>query len=171
MWRFVYKTGRHRLEVLKEYIKEPGNYLYARSAVTQALINLSVNEPERKQEIAAWFRDVLDYFMANKDDESIADPEFIAVILADLPNLKPYFKPEDIQEFVDNDMVSGSFMGDVEEAIEFFDDDMFLPFDTDLPSQEEFYREAVKNWSYYEGTEEEDVVCMEYPGSEGCKRR
>ena len=74
-WRFIYMMGQNSLDRLKDFVLEPNRYVFARSAVCQAVMQLALNQKERKEEVVKWFVDVLQYLLDNATDANVFDCE------------------------------------------------------------------------------------------------
>ncbi len=113
----LYKLGNENLYALKQFILEPNLYTYARSIVSEVVAQIALQEPERRNEITAWYKEIIDYFLANIDDEKIIDSEVIAFIICDITHFSGRELIEDIKRLYTTGLVSEGICGRQDEII------------------------------------------------------
>ena len=86
-WRFIYMTGQHRLDRLKDLILEPNRYTYVRTAVSEAVKHIAFHQPNRKEETLKWYEDVLQYLQNNKKKTAIFEEDVYSALVDDLIDL------------------------------------------------------------------------------------
>ena len=118
LWEIIYKTGKEQLETLKEFLKEPNIYVYARSAISTAVKNLLINEPDRREEIIRWYRELFEYFLKNKEDENLIDTTVIGLMIGDVADIHGTELLKEIEELHTADLVDLTINGDLEDVIE-----------------------------------------------------
>ena len=69
----LYLLGQNRLPQLLEFMKEPGLYTFARCHVAPAVALIARLQPERREEVIEWFRQVLTFFTENLADNIYCD--------------------------------------------------------------------------------------------------
>jgi tetratricopeptide (TPR) repeat protein len=84
IWQCVYVLGKEQPTLLKYFLMQAGNYSFAKSAVSQALLQISVQEPDRTAEIEQVFLEVLAFFISANEEDSVIDPTFIALMIGDI---------------------------------------------------------------------------------------
>lgn len=84
----LYLLGRDRLPDLLDYIKEPGLYTFARYLVFPAVALVAHKQPERRDEVLEWFRQVLVFYTDNADSNSYFDGSLSGMMMHDLINLE-----------------------------------------------------------------------------------
>ena len=72
---------------MKDFLFEPDNDTYARAIISTAVSRIALNEPERKNEVINWYKDVIHSFLKVKDDEDICDSEVISFLIGDIADL------------------------------------------------------------------------------------
>jgi len=118
-WHFIYKMGQNRLDRLKDFMLEPNRYTYARTAVSTAVMNLALHNPERKEVIFKWYVDVLQYMMDHKNDASIFEETVYSFVLNDLTNIAEKEQLPIIKRFCDESLVDQSItpLGEVKQSL------------------------------------------------------
>lgn len=87
-WEIIYHTGKHKLHALKHYMMEPGNFTFARVAVSTAVGQLGLNNSSRLAEIAGWYGELFDFFLNHPDHEEIIDTDVISFMVGDCKDLQ-----------------------------------------------------------------------------------
>lgn len=117
IWQCVYVLGKDQPELLGDFLMQAKNYCFTKSAVSQALLQISIQEPHRTAAIEEIYLEVLSFFInADKEDNEI-DPTFIALMIGDIgdgkfENLYPLIK-----ELYDLECVDLSLEGDYDNFI------------------------------------------------------
>lgn len=113
-WKFLYKIGEHQLHVLKDFLLEKNIYTYARVTLTSMLTQLGLHQPERLEEITSLVQEVLSYFLAHQDDDSLIDHFVIADLISMTGTLDLQGLDDIIQSLFEADIVDVTVVGDWE---------------------------------------------------------
>ncbi|MEP7170320.1 MAG: DUF1186 domain-containing protein [Bacteroidota bacterium] len=157
LWECLYVLGSNRFDVLKDFMMEPDRYSYARSVIPDAVSQISLHYPERKKECIQWFKDVLSYFISQKDNERIIDSYLNGFITCDVLDLKATELEPELAEIYNNELAAQSIAGDFKDVL----DELHDPEDrnrkrelhADIFSK---YDYILRSWHYYKN--EEDVA-------------
>ena len=84
----LYLIGKNRLGDLMEYMKIPGLYSYARINVSETLAMIALKEPERRDEVIEWFRELLRFYDGRLENSECCDGGLIGMMTGDFINLK-----------------------------------------------------------------------------------
>ena len=113
LWQVVYTLGFNQVNKLGEFLKEPLNYVFARSTVSSALSQMTLHHHEKRDTIIATFKDVTDFFIRNKTNTTIADDTMIGLMIGDIiefngkeliPEIKALFAEDLVDESVIDDL-------------------------------------------------------------------
>ncbi|MBU1822592.1 MAG: DUF1186 domain-containing protein [Bacteroidetes bacterium] len=112
----MYHLGRERMDVLRDFVLEPRIEAHCKNQASKPLMLMAVLEPERRQEIVAWYEEVIRYFLDHEDQEDLLDTDFLAFLIGDisdagLDELKPVAK-----EVYDRDLASLGILGEWEDV-------------------------------------------------------
>lgn len=80
----LYYIARNQTGALLAFMKEPGLDLFARSYILPVLTTIAANEPERREEVIDWFRQLLRFLNANVTDSSVYDATLAGILLSEL---------------------------------------------------------------------------------------
>ena len=95
LWHFIYHLGGAcpdssggQLELLKSFLFEPGLHYLSKWAVMSGVLQLGLHQPERREEVVAWYEALTDFFIENHGDASLADPEVVSSMVCELCDLQ-----------------------------------------------------------------------------------
>jgi hypothetical protein len=113
VWRCIYPLGFNQTEALKQFILEPDNYTFTKTAVSEALRQLVFHQPERRGEVIDLFSEVftifgqrpakyIDLYLINSmiDD---AKRSGLSELLPEIKvlNEREYFDPREVGDYND----------------------------------------------------------------------
>lgn len=87
-WMVLLKLGHDQLDLLADFLILPGIYTYFRTAVTDALIQITHYYPEKKNEVFKRFGVLLIYLNEASRDDNVIDSDFIGLFISDLIGFK-----------------------------------------------------------------------------------
>ncbi|MBK6875444.1 MAG: DUF1186 domain-containing protein [Ignavibacteria bacterium] len=91
-----FTLGQDQLDILRDFILEEGNDTYARTSISQAVTQIALHFPERREEVIQWYYIVLNYFLEHKESDGIIDTSLIGLMVCDLLELKAFELEETI---------------------------------------------------------------------------
>lgn len=115
----LYMIGKNRLDDLMAYMKMSGLYTYARIRVTETVAMIASKEPERRDEMIEWFRELLMFYDGRLEKCECCDGTLIGMMISDLMNLKAVELLPELKKLYDtglvDEMCCGSFKTVVKE--------------------------------------------------------
>jgi hypothetical protein len=87
LWEPIYRMGDKQLDLLKDFVLSPGIYTYARTEVCSTVIQIAHHQPDRKEEICAWFDDLLNIISQKIEKEDYVDISFSSLAVSDAVEL------------------------------------------------------------------------------------
>lgn len=148
-WEIIYRLGKNNLSALSDFIKEPDNYTYARSAVASSVEQMALQHPERKEEAAEWYGELFEFFIYNKEDVRIIDTDLIGLMVADCIELRAATLTETIEEMYENALVGIGITGTLEEVKKDIDKPKKNIFKRELFDIYSRYDHILNTWYYY----------------------
>lgn len=142
----LYHIARNQIDVLLAYMKEPGLYSYARGFITPAVAAIAVNEPERREEIIDWFRQLLRFLIVNVADSSVYDASLAGTIVADLLDINATELLPEIKELYDTKQVDFVCCGKYPEVEQRMLKGVKSLADFSMPDIFHRYRDYEKQW-------------------------
>jgi len=87
IWEPVYKIANSKLDILSEFMYEPGIYTYAKSVIPDIVEQVFIHQ-DRREEVTEWFKDVLGFYLKSSLDDNVIDSDVIAFIISGVAELK-----------------------------------------------------------------------------------
>lgn len=75
----LYALGENQLSVLKDYVLEEDLYAYDRFIIPETVAQVALHQPERRQEVVDWFREVYDTLLQQPKNKRLIDSDFIGL--------------------------------------------------------------------------------------------
>jgi tetratricopeptide (TPR) repeat protein len=82
-WIPLYQILPENQETYKQFMFEPGIYTYAKSAISQTCLQYFLHHPEKREEISAWYKEVLNAYLTI-DTANVVDAELIAFMVCEV---------------------------------------------------------------------------------------
>lgn len=82
-WLPLYKLLPENEHALERFMFEPGGYTYAKSTVSQVYLQYYFHHPEKREEIAGWYKRVFNAYLTS-NAENLVDAELIGFMVCDV---------------------------------------------------------------------------------------
>jgi hypothetical protein len=121
MWRFIYSLGGDQLPLLSDFIKDPQVNLYAKTAVSTTMLQIALNQKERKPEVINWYRNLFNYYLASED---ISDDnyEFVGHLISDVIDFGGKELEDEIIKLYENNLGAHWIAGNLKTVLEDLND-------------------------------------------------
>lgn len=83
----LYKLGKDDLDSFTQYFHTPGLYGHARITVLSAVASIALRNPERRDEIIGWFRNLCEFYLENISRRHCCDGNVAAMMVGNLIDL------------------------------------------------------------------------------------
>ncbi|MDO9257394.1 MAG: DUF1186 domain-containing protein [Bacteroidales bacterium] len=83
LWQCFYRLGFENTPALKQFLLMPGVDTYCKTAVSEALCQILLHNPERRNEILSVYSDVFTRFSEAASEDSILDSDFLGLSIGD----------------------------------------------------------------------------------------
>ena len=80
----IYILGENQLDKLKAFVLEENLYPWFRLLATDAVAQVAIKQPERRVEVIAWFKEVIQFHLDNPDNDNFIDSTFLGMFISDL---------------------------------------------------------------------------------------
>ena len=156
-WKILYVLAENNLQKIVEFIKEPRKHFMLKTVVLSCLLQIALNNKEKEQEIKNIFKDLISFFLENKDNKEIFDNELIGFIVSDILDLRDEELFKETKILFDNNMVFEGIAGNYEDASKELEKTNSFhckrePF-TNIFDE---YKEIIATWGYYNEEETDD---------------
>ena len=108
----LYLLGQNRLDVLVNFVKEEGLYTYAKYHIFPAVMQMGLHQPERRNEILGWFRNVIRFAIEKLPETQWFDSTLAGLMVCDLIDLQAKELLPDIKRLFDTNLVELGTCGD-----------------------------------------------------------
>lgn len=150
MWMIIYELGKNQLDVLKDYILEEGNFTYARTAISEAVSQIALHFPERRNEVIEWYYTVFNLFLEEKDNDKLIDTSLNGLMVCDVLDLKPVELEETIVKMYGSEIIGLDVVGKLDELLEDLHDKNYKVYRRKNYSLEEIYKDFSEHEKYVE---------------------
>lgn len=162
LWEPVYKIVNQKPDTCKEYIYTPGIVPYAKSMITDIFEQVVHHQPERREEVIVWFRDVINFYLNSSFEDNIIDSDFIALLICNILDFEGKELLPEIEQLFAKGVVSKGICGDLKEVkgafarpYKYSQKKNFLPIS-------ERYMEITSTWAGY-NENDADSFASPYP--------
>lgn len=114
----IYKLAQHKLDKLLAFAKEEGLYTYAKYQVFPAVSPIAALQPERRNEVIEWFRQVLCFATDHIAETKAFDSEMAGLLICDLVDIKAIELKKEMKALFDTNLVSLGICGKYDEVIQ-----------------------------------------------------
>ena len=114
----LYYVGRNQLPALFDFVKEPGLDIYFKSYLSESVILIALNEPDRRQEVIEWYRGILNFYMATISDPAYYDASMAGMIMSDLIDIKAVELFPEMKRLYDTGLVDEIICGNYDEVVD-----------------------------------------------------
>ena len=114
----IYLLGHNQLDKLMDFMKEEGLVSAQKWHVAEAVAYIALAEPSRREEVLAWFRELLCYAKEHVADAKSVDNELAGMIVSSLVGINAIELLPEVKVLYDTQLVDESLTGDYEETEE-----------------------------------------------------
>lgn len=112
----LYLLAKDRLDLLMDYIKEPGLYTFARLEIFPAVAMVAHQDANRREEVIEWFRQVLVFYTEKLPETTYCDASLAGMMLGELLELKAKELLPELKALFDTGSVDESCCGDFDDV-------------------------------------------------------
>jgi tetratricopeptide (TPR) repeat protein len=113
----LYLLAHTQLTALKSYVLEENNFTWFRLLATHVATQVALKEPERREEVLQWFREVIEYHLAQPNNDNLIDTYFLDGLMDDMINFGAVELIEDIKTLYATGWISDVASGNLEEIL------------------------------------------------------
>lgn len=163
LWESIYLLGGNQLDVLSAYLKEPNKYTYARCIVSDAIAQIALQQPNRRNEVIGWYRELFTFFLEQIENERIIDSQVISSMIGDILDFRGKELLDKIEALYNADIIPEGINGSLEDVKkemkeapkEYYIHTPLIIYDR--------YTHILNTWNYYK---EEDIEDYDYDEDE-----
>ena len=112
----LYLLGKDNLDALDSYLHEPGLHTFARALLFPAVSMVPYFQPERRQEVIGWFRNLLVFYKENLPERRCCDGTLVGMLMNSLIDMNAVELLPEIKAIYDTGLVDTMPCGDYAEV-------------------------------------------------------
>ncbi len=140
-WMIIYDLGKNKLDVLRNFILEEGNFTYARNSISEAVCSIAQNFSERRNEVIEWYYTVFNFFIEQKNNDKLIDTSLIGLMTGDVLDFKATELKETITKLYDVEIVGKEVVGELDDLLRDLHDKHYEIYKRESESIEEIYKD------------------------------
>ncbi len=145
IWLVLYKITSSDLTVCKQFMLEPGICTYSKLEVAEVANQVALHQPERREEVIAWFGDVFRFYLNAGLKDNVIDSTLLGMLVNCVLDINGVELLPEIEKLYDKELVDYDSCGDIEEVKQHFVDDKNRDYKRDIISIFEIYKE-IRSW-------------------------
>ena len=149
IWEPIYKMTNNNLEACKQFMFEPGNDTYARTIFTDMVEQVAHHQPERRNEVIQWFREVILFFLNSQLEDNVIDSDVVGLLICNVLDIKGKELMPEIKNLFDKGIVSLGICGDWNDVKKAFEKPDRYDKKNDILPIIERYEEVTSTWASY----------------------
>lgn len=134
----LYHVGRNQLSVIFEYLKEPWLDTFFRVFVFGMAKGIVQLQPERRDELIGWWRDIMNWFVTQKNNTGIFDGILLGMMIFELEEVKAIELLPEMEQLFDTNKIDLACAGEYDEIVK--------RIKSDAPSLEPFAEMDIYAW-------------------------
>jgi hypothetical protein len=165
IWQFVYVLGFRNTPILKQFLIQPGVNMYSKVCVSEALCQMVLHHPEKREEVLQIYNETFTCFANAKDTDNLIDSEFLGLSISNAIDCKMRELQPIIKILFDKRYVSTEVSGDYEDVAIAFERRSQFHSKRKVYTIFELYENVVSTWAGYneEGHDALSEDGFEYP--------
>ncbi len=154
IWLPIYLLAQNNLESLHQFLLEPGIATYSKTAVSEALIQMALHAPEKRNEILSIYTDVFTYFNNATHDDNVIDSDLSGLLIGDMIDAGFNEMLPLIKKLYDKRYVNLTINGAYDEAESYFNKPSNNRRERKIENIFQLYTTIVNTWASYLEDEE-----------------
>lgn len=146
IWEPIYKMANQNLDACKQFMFEPGVYTYARTVFTDMVEQVAHHQPDRRNEVIQWYRDVIHFFLNSKIEDNVIDSDVIGLIICNVLDIEAKELMPEIEMLFDKSIVSIGICGVWKDVKRDFEQPMSFDKTREIQTIFECYKEVTSSW-------------------------
>jgi hypothetical protein len=107
-----YQIFQNKLDLIRDFLCERNVASYGKTAVSNGIIQVAIQQPERKPEVIAMYRAVIQHFIDNEKDDDLIDTSLLGGIVTDIVDFRGVELLDIIKIAFSKNLVDEQIMGD-----------------------------------------------------------
>lgn len=160
IWEPLYKLASNNTEACKQFMFEPGINTFAKTNFPDMVEQLVFHQPDRRNEVIQWFKDVIDFFLISKLDDNVIDSDLIGLLICNIIDIKGIELSSEIEALFEKRIVSKGICGGWEDVKVAFERPVKYDKKKEILPINERYKQITSTWAGY--NEEKNSSSFDY---------
>ncbi len=105
VWIALYKIANNKLDACKEFMQKPGVETFHKSVISEMVMQIALHQPQRRDEVVNWYRDLFRFFLNSSIDDNIIDSGLLGMMIGDVLNFSGKELLIEIEQLFEKQMV------------------------------------------------------------------
>ena len=149
LWQCFYTLGFNNTNALKQFLLKPCVDTYVKTTVSEALLQMVLHHPEKRNEILNIFTEVLTANLNATTDDNLIDSDFLGLSISDSIDADFYELLPIIKQLYDKEYVSIGINGDYEDVEKEFREPIKINNKLEVFSIVDLYENILNTWAGY----------------------
>jgi len=154
LWQAIYVLGFSNTPMLQKFLMKQGVDTYAKSSTSEALCQMVLHHPEKREEVLKVYQQTLIFFTNATLDDDIVDSDFLGLTISDTIDCKLHELKPVIETLFELEYVSTGISGNYKEVEKAFSRKDKFSRKRDIHNIFDLYADITTTWAGY--TEEKD---------------
>jgi len=84
IWLPLYLLSQSQLDLLKQFLLKPGIGTYSKNAVSKALAQIAIHDPQKRNEIATIYEEALTRYLSAELKDNLIDSDFLGLAIGNI---------------------------------------------------------------------------------------
>lgn len=167
LWEPIYKITNKQLDKCMDFMQLPGINTYSKTIFAQIAEQVVHHQPQRREEIIEWYRQVIAFFLSCKPKDNIIDSNFIGFTICYINDANAGELLPEIELLFKKKIVSKDICGNFNDVQEAFKRPDGHNEKSDILSISDRYRNITSTWSGYNNQKDDDRKLPDNPSYPG----
>lgn len=114
----LYQLSEQKLEVLSPMLLAPEIYEFSRILISKVASNIVLHQPERREEVIAWYREMFNYFLAHQEDDKMLSMCVLGFMVSNILKFRGMELLPDLEKIHEANLVDTMICGDYQKVKE-----------------------------------------------------
>ena len=113
----LYLLGENQLDALKAFAIEENVVGWNRAKACKVAAQVVLKQPERREEVLPWFKEIIDFNLQNPDNQALIDTYFLGCLIGELTDIAAIELENDIKALYEHGWIEDAMNGNFETVL------------------------------------------------------
>ena len=110
----LYLLGENQLDALKAFALEENIIGWNRAIACKVAAQVALKQPERREEVLIWFKEIIDFHLQNHDNQALIDTYFLSCLINELTDFAAIELENDVMALYEQGWIEDTICGNFE---------------------------------------------------------